>query len=196
MARGARSARRLPQHLRLAPSHGYVWRELDNIELVGPSGLRFYDVMRGGAALILFGIVAYSAGRQNVLSSSALVPIMTSPPVLVMAQAASPDPSFSSNPAPGAKAAPSGKPEQRDNKSKVDAALTAAAIAAVIVKASRDRYHDTGKPCACPDDRARDGSACGGRSAYSRPGGAAPLCYPTDVTAAMIDSYRQKVPPH
>jgi hypothetical protein len=34
--------------------------------------------------------------------------------------------------------------------------------------------------------------ACGSRSAYSRPGGAAPLCYPTDVTPAMIESYRQR----
>jgi hypothetical protein len=34
--------------------------------------------------------------------------------------------------------------------------------------------------------------ACGSRSVLSRPGGAAPLCYPTDVTPAMIESYRQK----
>jgi hypothetical protein len=40
----------------------------------------------------------------------------------------------------------------------------------------------------------RNGRACGGRSAYSRPGGAAPLCYPTDVTAAMIDAYRKMLP--
>jgi hypothetical protein len=50
----------------------------------------------------------------------------------------------------------------------------------------------TGRPCACPDDTARNGRACGGRSTYSRPGGAAPLCYPSDVTAAMIDGYRQR----
>jgi hypothetical protein len=39
----------------------------------------------------------------------------------------------------------------------------------------------------------RNGRVCGGRSAYSRPGGAAPFCYPSDVTAAMIESYRQRV---
>jgi hypothetical protein len=33
------------------------------------------------------------------------------------------------------------------------------------------------------DDTMRNGRACGGRSAHSRPGGAAPLCYPIDVTA-------------
>lgn len=43
-----------------------------------------------------------------------------------------------------------------------------------------------------PDDSMRNGRACGGRSAYSRPGGAAPLCYPSDVTAAMIGAYRQR----
>lgn len=44
-------------------------------------------------------------------------------------------------------------------------------IAAIIIKQSRDDYHVTGHPCACPEDHARNGSRCGGRSAYSRPGG-------------------------
>jgi hypothetical protein len=74
---------------------------------------------------------------------------------------------------------------------KVEVALTAAAIAAIIIKASRDRYHATGHPCACPDDLMLNGRACGSRSAYSRPGGAAPLCYLTDVTAAIVDEYRK-----
>jgi hypothetical protein len=71
-------------------------------------------------------------------------------------------------------------------------ALTAAAIAAILIKASRDQYHATGRPCACPDDTMRNGRACGGRSAHSRPGGATPLCYPGDVTAEMIDAYRRR----
>jgi hypothetical protein len=148
--------------------------------------------MRNGTALILLGItamVAYSVGRQNVPSSSGPVAVMTSPPT-VMAQAPN-----SSSPTPSAKADLSDKPARPDNKRKVEAALTAAAIAAIIVQASRDQYHATGKPCACPDDTARNGSACGGRSAYSRPGGAEPLCYPSDVTAAMIEQYRQKMAP-
>ena len=37
----------------------------------------------------------------------------------------------------------------------------------------------------------RNGRACGGRSAYSRPGGAAPLCYPANVSAEMIEDYRK-----
>jgi hypothetical protein len=35
--------------------------------------------------------------------------------------------------------------------------------------------------CPCPYSVDRAGRRCGGRSAYSRPGGAAPLCYPADV---------------
>jgi hypothetical protein len=71
-------------------------------------------------------------------------------------------------------------------------ALTDGDIADIMVRESRNQYHATGKPCACPDDSARNGSACGGRSAYSRPGGASPLCYRSDVTAAMMDVYRRQ----
>jgi hypothetical protein len=94
-----------------------------------------------------------------------------------------------------ANAAPAGadtKASGGDIKRKVEIGLTAAAIAAIIVQASRAEYHAGGRPCACPDDTMRNGRACGGRSAYSRPGGASPLCYPSDVTAAMIESYRQR----
>ncbi len=45
-------------------------------------------------------------------------------------------------------------------------------------------------PCACPYNSARNGSRCGKRSAYSRPGGYAPICYDTDVTAGMVRDYR------
>jgi hypothetical protein len=69
--------------------------------------------------------------------------------------------------------------------------LTAAAIAALIVDASRSFYYSTGRPCACPDDRMRNGRRCGSRSAYSRPGGAAPKCYTSDITAEMIEEYRK-----
>jgi len=44
----------------------------------------------------------------------------------------------------------------------------------------------------CPNDTMRNGRAFGFRSAYSRPGGAAPLCYPSDVTPVMIESYKQR----
>jgi len=46
--------------------------------------------------------------------------------------------------------------------------------------------------CPCPYNSARNGSRCGGRSAYSRPGGYSPLCYPSDVTNDMIMKYRNQ----
>ncbi|MET4749213.1 hypothetical protein [Bradyrhizobium sp. RT11b] len=85
--------------------------------------------------------------------------------------------------------APAARPS---NENRTAIVLTAAAIAALIVAESRRVYYSTGHPCACPDDRMRNGRACGGRSAYSRPGGAAPLCYPTDVPEAMIETYRER----
>lgn len=45
--------------------------------------------------------------------------------------------------------------------------------------------------CPCPYNAARNGSRCGKRSAYSRPGGAAPLCYPQDIPDGMVARYRQ-----
>ena len=44
--------------------------------------------------------------------------------------------------------------------------------------------------CPCPYNVDRAGRRCGRRSAYSKPGGYAPLCYPADITPAMIVSYR------
>ena len=71
-------------------------------------------------------------------------------------------------------------------------ALTDTGIAASIVRESRNKYYATGKPCACPHDKARNGTACGGRSAYSRKVGAEPLCYRSDVTPEMIERYRHQ----
>jgi hypothetical protein len=36
--------------------------------------------------------------------------------------------------------------------------------------------------CACPYQSARNGSQCGGRSAYSKPGGYQPKCFEEDVS--------------
>jgi hypothetical protein len=75
-------------------------------------------------------------------------------------------------------------------KPKLETVLTAAAIAALLVRTSRQSYYASGRPCACPDDVMRNGRRCGSRSAYNRPGGASPLCYPDDVTSGMIEAYR------
>lgn len=46
--------------------------------------------------------------------------------------------------------------------------------------------------CPCPYNTARNGSLCGRRSAYNRPGGYAPICYDRDVTPEMIRDYRAR----
>ena len=46
-------------------------------------------------------------------------------------------------------------------------------------------------PCACPYNVDRAGRSCGRRSAYSRPGGYAPICYPADVTRDQIEAWRR-----
>lgn len=46
--------------------------------------------------------------------------------------------------------------------------------------------------CPCPYNRASNGSSCGKRSAYSRAGGYATVCYTQDVTPAMLSTYKHK----
>src|SRR5258706_1356560 len=171
--------------------------------------------MRAGAVVVLLGITvlgAYSVGRQSAPVSNA-PPVTTATPQSALAQPVAfagpvmqvPERVATSTPLSGPlpstkvslpqnteAAGEDAKPSASKIKRKVEIGLTAAAIAAIIVQASRAEYHAGGRPCACPDDTARNGSACGGRSAYSRPGGASPLCYPSDVTAAMIELYRQR----
>jgi hypothetical protein len=79
------------------------------------------------------------------------------------------------------------RPRARDRAIEV---LTEAAIIAAIIAASVSAYKAKGKPCACPEDRMRNGRKCRGVSAWARHGGYAPLCYATDVTPAMIAAYR------
>jgi hypothetical protein len=68
------------------------------------------------------------------------------------------------------------------------AAQSDAAIRDKLIKQSIDSYPGN---CPCPYNTDRAGRRCGGRSAYNRAGGYAPLCFPSDVTAAMIRAYRQ-----
>lgn len=80
------------------------------------------------------------------------------------------------------------KPAAATPKRPAVPALATSVVVARIIAASRADYPGN---CACPDDRDKRGHRCGRRSAYSRPGGYAPLCYPKDVTSAMIDEYRR-----
>ncbi|WP_437595050.1 hypothetical protein [Sorangium sp. So ce1000] len=72
---------------------------------------------------------------------------------------------------------------------KADAPKTDAAIRKALIAESRAAYSGN---CPCPYDTDRAGRQCGKRSAYSRPGGAAPLCYDHDVTQEMIAEYRAR----
>ena len=46
--------------------------------------------------------------------------------------------------------------------------------------------------CPCPYNTDRAGRSCGGRSAYSRPGGASPLCYPSDISDTQVQGFRSR----
>ena len=46
--------------------------------------------------------------------------------------------------------------------------------------------------CPCPYNVTRNGSACGGRSAWSRQGGYAPICYEREVTKEMVRERQQQ----
>ncbi len=55
-----------------------------------------------------------------------------------------------------------------------------------IIKASLRSYSGA---CPCPYNTMRSGRRCGGNSAYSKPGGRSPICYPGDVNDRMIAEY-------
>jgi hypothetical protein len=69
--------------------------------------------------------------------------------------------------------------------------LSDAEVRQSIIRESVAAYLATGHPCACPYNIARNGSQCGGRSAYSRPGGAQPFCYPKDVSNGMVAHWKR-----
>ena len=66
---------------------------------------------------------------------------------------------------------------------------TDAQIRQVLISQSISRYSGS---CPCPYNTDRGGRRCGGRSAYSRPGGASPLCYPGDVSDGAVEAYRAR----
>lgn len=66
---------------------------------------------------------------------------------------------------------------------------TDAEIKQAIIKESIASYKGN---CPCPYSVDRAGRMCGRRSAYSKPGGASPLCYEKDVSQKMVDDYRRR----
>ena len=67
-------------------------------------------------------------------------------------------------------------------------AMSDAQVRQAIIRQSIASYSGS---CPCPYSTARNGSRCGGRSAYSRPGGEAPVCFASDVSAAQVTAYRR-----
>lgn len=67
---------------------------------------------------------------------------------------------------------------------------TDAEIKQILIEESIAGY--TGN-CPCPYNVDRAGRRCGKRSAYSRPGGASPLCYAKDVSDEMVKEYRKEL---
>lgn len=67
--------------------------------------------------------------------------------------------------------------------------LTDAEIRQILIRESIGRYSGS---CPCPYNVDRGGRRCGGRSAYSRPGGASPLCFARDVSDTVVESYRAR----
>ena len=66
---------------------------------------------------------------------------------------------------------------------------TDAQIRQMMLRESIAKYSGS---CPCPYSTDRAGRKCGARSAYSKPGGAAPLCFETDVTPKMVADYRKE----
>ncbi|TQN53780.1 hypothetical protein FLW98_21265 [Raoultella planticola] len=58
-----------------------------------------------------------------------------------------------------------------------------------IIDDSNASYPGT---CACPFNTARNGSSCGRRSAWSKAGGASPICYKKEISKAMIKEWHQQ----
>lgn len=81
---------------------------------------------------------------------------------------------------------------KRDETCVTIAAATDAEIRELLVQRSIAAYSGS---CACPFNTDRAGRRCGARSAYSRPGGAAPACYESDITDEAVKALRKKYPP-
>ena len=59
-------------------------------------------------------------------------------------------------------------------------------VVQLIIARSINSYSGS---CPCPYNVDRGGRRCGGRSAHSKPGGASPICFESDVTEAMIRAF-------
>ncbi len=87
-------------------------------------------------------------------------------------------PKQSAAPEPKAKPVPRGVPDIPDT-----------AIIQRLIAASAANYPGS---CPCPESYDQGGRRCGKRSAWSKGGGYAPLCYASDITPSMITAFRKR----
>ncbi len=78
--------------------------------------------------------------------------------------------------------------QQQPSAPSSPAAMTDEQIRQAIIRQSIASYSGN---CPCPYNTDRAGRRCGARSAYSRPGGASPKCFASDVSDAEVERYRQ-----
>lgn len=79
---------------------------------------------------------------------------------------------------------------QRGSECVTFSSATDAEIRRHLIEQSVSTYSGS---CPCPYNIDRAGRQCGRRSAYSRPGGQSPLCYPKDITDEAVRMLRRKV---
>lgn len=146
-------------------------------------------------ALVLFLAGCATASEPPVQQAAVSEPaqvVMTEPTTAELRPDVAEQPATSTY--PERKRAPDSLPSESVAPSKITPKTTSPpddnAIIRYVLAESRARYPGN---CACPDDRDRSGRRCGGRSAYSRPGGYSPLCYPRDVTPDMIEKARREM---
>jgi hypothetical protein len=72
---------------------------------------------------------------------------------------------------------------------KKTAELSTAKIKQLLIRRSHAYYRGN---CPCPYNITAAGRKCGGRSAWSRPGGQSPLCYPSDISQSMVAQYKAR----
>jgi hypothetical protein len=91
---------------------------------------------------------------------------------------------------PGA-AAPMQASEEAPKQGKTKKKVSDGQVRKILIDESIAGYSGN---CPCPYSTMSNGRSCGRRSAYSREGGESPLCYAKDVTAEMVQAYRDANP--
>jgi SH3-like domain-containing protein len=87
---------------------------------------------------------------------------------------------------------PDVKKKEPDKREPVVAAKPQISDATIIEQIIAQSIANYSGNCPCPFNTDRAGRRCGKRSAYSRPGGASPICFVGDVTPDMIASFRNR----